>query len=152
MSSAQPLEVSSQPIEASLQYQTRRANLLTDLVRILAEKPPLPKILDKVAEQSAGVLGDAAFIVLSTDGKLRLEVLFCPDRERIVRSLIAAWKAKGSGQAGQMFHEVWAKGEGILIEDLRRHAVAEEMKSVIEHASLSSLIAVPIRKRAEVIG
>src|SRR5215475_6282903 len=148
----QSLDTGYPPIGPNLEYQTRLANILADLIRLFSSKLPIEEILEKVAEKSTQVLGDAAFIALLSDGKLRLQAAYCAERERLVRMLIGAWNAEPHSPAGRALDRLLDGGEPVLIGSLQRHPIGEEMRSIIDQCRISSLIAAPIRMGKRVSG
>ena len=150
MSSLRSFE--DEPTDASLGYQTRRANLLADMIRLFSSKLSIDEILEKVAEKSTEVLGDAAFIVLSSEGRLRLQTAHCADRERLVRMLIGAWNAEPSSNAGKALYRLLEGGDGVHIESLQHHPIGMEMRPLVDQCRLASLIAAPIRVAGKATG
>src|SRR5262249_27392099 len=72
-----------------LEDQTRRADLLSELIRLFSSSLQTEELLDRVVSKSTGVLGDTAFIVLSSEmGPVKLEAAFSTDRDRLAKMLI----------------------------------------------------------------
>src|SRR5215472_5129804 len=57
-----------------LEEQVHRAELLSDLIRLFSSSLQIDELLDRVVSKSTEVLGDTAFIILSSEnGQIKLE-------------------------------------------------------------------------------
>src|SRR5262245_49116475 len=72
-----------------LEEQVHRAELLSELIRLLSSSLQIEELLERVVSKSTEVLGDTSFIVLSGDsGQVKLEAAFSADRDRLVKMLV----------------------------------------------------------------
>src|SRR5262245_12096811 len=135
-----------------LVHQGRRAEILVELVRLFSSSVQIEDILERVVAKSTELLGDTAFIVLNTDGKLRLEAAYSTDRDRLIKMLITTLNTSSDSAAGKALREVLEKGNNISLEALQQSAMAAELQPLIDKYTLQSLMAIPIRTGDKILG
>lgn len=135
-----------------LEDQVRRAQLLGELIRLFATPLQLDDILEKVAAKSTEVLGDTAFIVLTNEGKLRLEAAYSTDRDRLIRMLVTTLNVSPQMIAGQLLNGVLQDGEPLIIGNLQQSPLATDLRPFVDKYGLMSLLATPIKAKEQILG
>jgi diguanylate cyclase (GGDEF)-like protein len=135
-----------------LEDQVRRAQLLSELIRLFSTPHQLEDILERVVAKSTEVLGDTAFIVLHEEAKLRLEAAYSTDRDRLIRMLVTSLNVSPQAVVGQLLRGVLEEGTPLFIGNLHQAAAVSELRSFVDKYNLSSLIAVPIRSKDQILG
>jgi len=133
--------------------QTHRAELLSQLIRLFSSSIQIAELLERVVSKSTEVLGDTAFIVLSSDtGSLKLEAAFSKDRERLMKMLVSSVNIDRESLNRGLLSEVLIRKHSVVIQNLQQTEMSSELKAVVEKHSLVSLLAVPIQTKEMVLG
>jgi diguanylate cyclase (GGDEF)-like protein len=135
-----------------LEDQVRRAQLLSELIRLFSSPLQLEDILERAIAKSTEVLGDTAFIVLNEEAKLRLEAAYSTDRERLVRMLVTTLNISPQVVAGRLLQTVLEDGAPLVISNLQQASMVSDLQPFVDKYSLLSLIASPIRSKDQVLG
>jgi len=135
-----------------LEDQVRRAEFLGDLIRLFSSSMEVDEILERVAVKSTEVLGDTAFIILNSEGRLRLEAAFSTSQDRLVKVLMSAMNEGSEAIGGPLLRGVLENGSRVVIENVHESPVASEMQSFFEKHGYRSLIATPIRTKEKILG
>jgi diguanylate cyclase (GGDEF)-like protein len=136
-----------------LEEQVHRAELLNQLIRLFSSSLQIDEILEKVVAKSTEVLGDTSFIVLSDDVQhLKLEAAFSKDRDRLIKMLITTVNTGGYPLNKDFLAEVLQRKGTILVPNLQHANVSDDMRTFVDKYGLSSLIAVPILSKDNVLG
>jgi diguanylate cyclase (GGDEF)-like protein len=136
-----------------LEEQVHRAELLNQLIRLFSSSLQIDEILEKVVAKSTEVLGDTSFIVLSDDAqRLKLEAAFSKDRDRLIKMLITTVNTGGYPLNKDFLAEVLQRKGTIVVPNLQHANVGDDMRAFVDKYGLSSLIAVPILSKDNVLG
>jgi len=136
-----------------LEEQTHRAELLSQLIRLFSSSLQTEELLERVVTKSTEVLGDTAFIVLSSDtGQIKLEAAFAKDQTRLKKLLIATNNFDKDVLSGDLLSEVLVRRQAVLIMNLQQANMTSDLRSLVEKHSLNSLLAVPIQTKEMVLG
>lgn len=136
-----------------LEEQVHRAELLNQLIRLFSSSLQIDEILEKVVAKSTEVLGDTSFIVLSDEtGHLKLEAAFSKDRDRLIKMLITTVNSGGYPLNKEFLSEVLERKGTIVIPNLQHTNLADDMRAFVEKYGLSSVLAVPILSKDNVLG
>ena len=132
--------------------QVSRAKFLSELIHLFSSSLQNDEIIEKVVAKSTEILGDTAFVVLTTNSRLRLEAAYSTDRERLVKMLVNAFNVSTETAAGRMLNEILEKGKSVMIQNLQESEAVEGMLEFVGKYSLQSLIATPIRSNDKILG
>ncbi len=136
-----------------LEEQVHRAEFLTDLIRLLSSSLQIHELLERVVSKSTEVLGDTAFIVLSTEnGQSRLEAAFSKDRDRLVKMLITTLNFGAPLFTSEQLRAILERREPVVIPNLQQANITGELKAFVDTHSLVSLLGVPIHTKDLVLG
>jgi len=136
-----------------LEDQKRRAELLSELIRLFSSSLQMDELLERVVTKSTEVLGDTSFIVLLGDsGQVKLEAAFSKDRDRLVKMLITTVNLGEQAFGGDLLAAVLSRRESIVISNVPQSNMSNEMRTIVERHSVMSLVAVPIQTKDSVLG
>src|SRR5262245_13254561 len=136
-----------------LEDQKRRAELLSELIRLFSSSLQMDELLERVVTKSTEVLGDTSFIVLLGDsGQVKLEAAFSKDRDRLVKMLITTVNLGEQAFGGDLLAAVLSRRESIVISNVPQTNMTNEMRTIVERHSVMSLVAVPIQTKDSVLG
>src|SRR6266571_9412754 len=107
-----------------LEEQAHRSELLSQLIRLFSTSLQTEELLDRVVSKSTEVLGDTAFIALSTDtGQIKLEAAFSKNRDRLVKMLIGLG---GESLNSDLLSDVLVRRQPIVIPNLQQAEMTVE--------------------------
>ena len=136
-----------------LEEQVHRAELLNDLIRLSSSSLQIDELLDRIVTKSTEVLGETSFIVLSGDAdEIKVEAAFSKDPDRLVKILMTTVNLGEQVLRGDLLAEVLKRRQPVTVPNLQQVAASEEIRSLIEKYSLTSLLAVPIHTKDAVLG
>ena len=135
-----------------LEEQIHRAQVLGELIHLSSSSLRLQDVLERVVAKSTEILGDTAFVVLSSEGNLRLEAAFSTAQDRLVRMLVMAINSSPQTIMGELLRGVLEGGSPILLSNLQTARTLPEMQPFVEAYGLMSVIATPIRTKDRILG
>jgi diguanylate cyclase (GGDEF)-like protein len=136
-----------------LEEQTHRGELLSQLIRLFSSSLQIEELLERVVLKSTEVLGETAFILLSSDtDNIRLEAAYSKDREQLTKMLVATVNLDKEMISQKLLSEVLARKQSVVISNLQQAEMPADLKAIVEKYSLSSLLAVPIQTKDMVLG
>jgi diguanylate cyclase (GGDEF)-like protein len=146
-------EIVCQQVRENVEEQRQRAELLGQLIRSFSSSLPTGRLLRQGLSKSSKLLGDTAFIVLSSDAK-RLKVLtaFSRDRTRARDILAAIGGIQNESVAQDLIYQVLIRKEPVVIERLQAAAMSRKAQAFVKKHALQSLLAIPIHGQHEVLG
>jgi diguanylate cyclase (GGDEF)-like protein len=146
-------EIACQQVRENVEEQIRRAELLRQLIRSFSSSLPTGRLLRQALLKSSKLLGDTAFIVVSTDAK-RFKVLssFSRDRTRARDILAAVGGIQNESVTQNLIHQLLVRKESVVIERLQAAAMSRKAKTFVKKHALQSLLAIPIHGEHEVFG
>lgn len=135
-----------------LEEQIHRARVLGELIHLASSSLRLEDALEKVVAKSTEMLGDTAFIVLNSDGQLRLEAAFSSSQDRLVRMLVMAINSSPQATLKELLRGVLEDGTPVLIPNLQQARLLPDLQPFVETYGLMSVLATPIRTKDRILG
>lgn len=136
-----------------LEEQVHRAELLSQLIRLFSSSLQIDELLDRVVTKSTEVLGDTAFVVLSSEtGQVKLEAAFSRNQDRLVKMLITTVNLGATALSSDLLSEVLVRRQAVVVSNLPQAKISGDMRAFVEKYGLASLLAVPIQTKEVVLG
>jgi diguanylate cyclase (GGDEF)-like protein len=135
-----------------LEEQIHRARVLGELIHLSSSSLRLEDALEKVVAKSTEMLGDTAFIVLGSEGQLRLEAAFSSSQDRLVRMLVMAINSSPQATLTELLRGVLEDGTPVLIANLQQARLLPDLQPFVETYGLMSVLATPIRTKDRILG
>src|SRR5215467_8978071 len=112
-------EIACQQVRENVEELRQRAELLGQLIRSFSSSLPTGRLLRQALSKSSNLLGDTAFIVVSTDAK-RFKVLssFSRDRTRARDILATIGPIQNESITQNLIHQLLIRKESVVIERL----------------------------------
>src|SRR5262249_46880018 len=146
-------EIVYQHVRKNVEEQRLRAELLGQLIELFSYSLSTGRLLRQAVSKSSKLLGDTAFIVLSSDAKrLKVQTAFSRDRLRARQILTTVSLLENESLAQNLISRVLIHKEPVVIEQLQSVASSPKAKAFVKKHGLRSLLAVPIPAKQDVLG
>jgi diguanylate cyclase (GGDEF)-like protein len=146
-------EIVCQQIRENVEEQRRRAELFRQLIQLFSSPLPTGRLLRQAVSKSSALMGDTAFIVLSSDAKrLQVQTAFSRDRSRARDILTTIGRLQNESIAQNLISQVFTNKESVFIEQLQVAVMSRKAKAFVKKHALQSLLAIPIQGEQKVLG
>jgi len=136
-----------------LDEQVHRTQLLSDLIRLFSSSMPIDELLERVVSKSTEVLGDTSLVLLATDeSDVKLRAAFSKDRQRLVKILLSAVNLRSQVLNADVLAEVLERRNAVIIPDIAEAHISPELRALAQKYSVTSVLAVPIQTKENVLG
>jgi len=136
-----------------LDEQVRRTALLSELIRLFSSCLQTDELLEKIVSKSTEVLGDTSLVLLATqDSDVTLKAAFSKDRERLVKILLGAVNLRSQVLNSELLAEILENRNAVIVPDLAETNISAELRTLAEKHSVTSILAVPIHTKDNVLG
>jgi two-component system cell cycle response regulator len=136
-----------------LEDQVRRAQFLSELMRLFSSSLQIEDMLEKVVAKTTQFLGDTAFILLVNDsGTLRVEAAHSANPGQTVKILMSALNLAPKGLSTKLLGEVLEAKRPCLIANLHQVEIPPDLRIFVDKYGFLSLVATPIQSKDRVLG